>query len=117
MERQNPISVPDMPLPFTRPGDPPDAFPDLRYAAPRWLPGGHLQTIWPALFSRRTTGAPVAFRRERWNAPDGDFIDVDFLARADDSPPASCATGTAADADAAGGPRPLLVLFHGLEGS
>ncbi|HUD32513.1 MAG TPA: hypothetical protein VMR43_05765, partial [Variovorax sp.] len=96
----------------------------MRYAAPRWLPGGHLQTIWPALFSRRTAGAPVAFRRERWNAPDGDFIDVDFLARADDSPAASAAsaasaaTGTAAaDADAAGGPRPLLVLFHGLEGS
>ena len=118
MERQNPISVPDMPLPFSRPHDRPDVFSDLRYAAPRWLPGGHLQTIWPALFSRRTTGAPVAFRRERWNAPDGDFIDVDFLARADDSPAASSTTGTAAaDADAAGGPRPLLVLFHGLEGS
>lgn len=90
-----------MPLPFPRPDHRPDASPDLRYAAPRWLPGGHLQTIWPALLSRRTTGMPPAFRRERWAAPDGDFIDVDFLLRA----------------DAAAGPRPLLVLFHGLEGS
>ena len=38
-------------------------------------------------------------RRERWDTPDGDFIDVDFLDRA-----------PAADA-------PWLVLFHGLEGS
>ncbi|MGN6702634.1 MAG: YheT family hydrolase, partial [Burkholderiaceae bacterium] len=39
----------------------------------------------------------VAYRRERWDAPDGDFIDVDFV-----------------DGDPA---RPLVVLFHGLEGS
>ncbi len=80
--------------------------------APRWLPGGHAQTIWPALFSRRTVGPRPLYRRERWTTPDGDFVDVDFLA-----------DGAAADAgvrvppapyDAA---RPLLVLFHGLEGS
>ena len=82
-----------------------DISPDLSYAAPRWLPGGHLQTIWPALFSRHTAGPPPAFRRERWTAPDGDFIDVDFLSRAREAgPPAA-------------GSRPLLVLFHGLEGS
>ena len=69
------------------------------YVAPRWLPGGNLQTIWPALFGRRCDGPLPAYRRERWNAPDGDFIDVDFV----DSP--------------VGGQRPLLVLFHGLEGS
>ncbi|MDB5826526.1 MAG: alpha/beta hydrolase [Variovorax sp.] len=69
------------------------------YIAPRWLPGGNLQTIWPALFGRRSDGPLPAYRRERWNAPDGDFIDVDFV----DS--------------SAQGPRPLLVLFHGLEGS
>lgn len=43
---------------------------------------------------------PPAYRRERWDTPDGDFIDVDFLA--------------------GDGVRPgqtLLVLFHGLEGS
>lgn len=69
------------------------------YRAPPWLPGGHAQTIWPALFARRFDGAAPRFRRERWTTPDQDFVDVDFL----DTTPA---------ADA-----PLLVLFHGLEGS
>jgi hypothetical protein len=67
------------------------------YRAPRWLPGGHAQTIWPALFGRRHHGPAPVFRRERWDTPDGDFIDVDWLGE-----------------DAA---APLLVLFHGLEGS
>jgi predicted alpha/beta-fold hydrolase len=67
------------------------------FRAPRWLPGGHLQTIWPALFSRRHLGAAPSFRRERWRAPDGDFVDVDWQ-------------GDNLDAT-------LLVLFHGLEGS
>ncbi|WP_349740868.1 YheT family hydrolase [Roseateles cavernae] len=71
----------------------------LAYRAPPWLPGGHAQTIWPALFSRRFEGAAPQFRRERWNTPDGDFVDVDFLA----APPSPG--------------QPLLVLFHGLEGS
>ncbi|MBP6338755.1 MAG: alpha/beta fold hydrolase [Vitreoscilla sp.] len=69
------------------------------YAAPRWLPGGHTQTIWPALFARRFAGAAPQFDRERWDTPDGDFIDVDVLR----SP--------------APGYAPWLVLFHGLEGS
>ena len=75
----------------------------MGYAAPRWLPGGNLQTIWAALYARRFTGLAPVYRRERWNTPDGDFIDVDF---AD-----SVLQGISA------GPRPLLVLFHGLEGS
>jgi predicted alpha/beta-fold hydrolase len=65
------------------------------YQAPRWLRGGHAQTIYPALFLR---GRLPRYRRERWNTPDADFIDLDFL-----------------DAAAAGAPR--VVLFHGLEGS
>ncbi|MBV8036483.1 alpha/beta fold hydrolase [Roseateles sp.] len=69
----------------------------MQYRAPRWLPGGHAQTIWPALFSRQHDGEPPSWTRERWDTPDGDFIDVDFLAGA----PAGA---------------PLLVLFHGLEG-
>ena len=32
------------------------------FRAPRWLPGGHVQTIWPALFSRR-------YRRRRAGVP------------------------------------------------
>ncbi|WPG37237.1 alpha/beta fold hydrolase [Variovorax sp. EBFNA2] len=71
----------------------------MGYVAPRWLPGGNLQTIWPALWSRRFDGPAPVYRRERWTAPDGDFVDVDFA----DAPQP--------------GPRPLLVLFHGLEGS
>ncbi|EHR69628.1 putative hydrolase of the alpha/beta-hydrolase fold [Burkholderiales bacterium JOSHI_001] len=68
------------------------------HRAPWWLPGGNAQTIWPALFSHRVSGPALAWRRERWATPDADFIDVDFLA------------------DSAAG-APLLVLFHGLEGS
>jgi predicted alpha/beta-fold hydrolase len=71
---------------------------------PWWLPGGHAQTIWPALFVRTSDGTAPAYRRERWTAPDGDFIDVDFL----DAPASTSASAPAA---------PLLVLFHGLEGS
>ena len=46
------------------------------FRAPRWLPGGHVQTIWPVLFSRRFDGPAPVFRRERWATPDGDFVDV-----------------------------------------
>jgi hypothetical protein len=65
----------------------------LTYQAPSWLPGGHAQTLWPLLIKPRS----LKFRRERWTTPDDDFIDVDFLDGPADSP--------------------LLVLFHGLEGS
>jgi len=74
------------------------------HRAPWWLPGGHLQTIWPSLFSRAVVGDPPAFHRERWTTPDQDFIDVDFLV---DQPGAADEVAT----------RPLLILFHGLEGS
>ena len=43
------------------------------YLAPSWLPGGHLQTIWPALF--RPIGN-VPARAERLELDDGDFIDL-----------------------------------------
>ena len=66
----------------------------MDYRAPRWLPGGHLQTIYPATLIAKPA---VAMRRERWPTPDGDFIDIDFL----DGKPG----------------QPLVVLFHGLEGS
>ena len=73
------------------------------YRAPRWLPGGNLQTLWAATRSSRHLGAPPRFERERWATPDGDFIDIDHLA---------APTGAPAIAGA-----PHLVLFHGLEGS
>ena len=68
------------------------------YRAPWWLPGGHAQTIWPALVSRHHSGARPQYLRERWNTPDGDFIDVDIQ--------------HTANAEAR-----WLVMFHGLEGS
>jgi uncharacterized protein len=75
----------------------------MHYQAPRWLPGGQAQTIWPALFSRRHFGPRPVYQRTRWDTPDGDFIDVDF----------AVGEATAHVKDSA----PLLVLFHGLEGS
>lgn len=63
-------------------------------SAPWWLPGRHLQTIYPYLFLRQD--AP-AYRRERVETADGDFFDLDWV----DGPAAA----------------PVLVLFHGLEGS
>jgi len=57
-----------------------------------WLPGPHLQTLWPALF--RPT-RPVSLTRERLELPDGDFIDIDW-------------TGDAG---------PIVVILHGLQGS
>ena len=63
------------------------------YAAPRWLPGGHAQTIYASRLRR--TAPPL--RRERVDTHDGDFWDFDWL----DAP---FATG------------PVVALFHGLEG-
>jgi hypothetical protein len=67
---------------------------DTVYRAPAWLPGGHLQTIYTSLFIHVP---PVAYRRERLELADGDFLDLDWV----DGP-----TGA-----------PVVVLFHGLEGS
>ena len=67
------------------------------YAAPAWLPGGHAQTIYPALQRR----PEVRYRRQRVDTPDGDFVDFDWL----DVPGARQAAA------------PLVVLFHGLEGN
>jgi len=109
----------------------------MNYAAPIWLPGGNLQTIWAARAARRTiSGSLPRYRRERWNTPDADFIDVDWLdpdvltvndnsARpgANVEPRRDALSRVIdvpanANANATGDPaRPLLVLFHGLEGS
>jgi len=71
----------------------------MNYLAPWWLPGGNLQTIVAAKLARSYSDEPPVFLRERWDTPDGDFIDVDWLA-----------------------PKPLIgaqlwVMFHGLEGT
>ena len=85
------------------------------YRAPRWLAGGNVQTIWPALFASRFEGAAPRFERERWATPDADFIDVDWLA-ANAAADANADAAPAAEDGPATAP-PLLVLFHGLEGS
>ena len=46
------------------------------YRAPLWLPGSHAQSIYPYVFLR---AAPPAYRRERIDTPDRDFIDFDWL--------------------------------------
>ncbi len=53
---------------------------------------GHYQTIVPNLFTK----VPITYRRERIDTPDGDFLDLDWLDRADS--------------------RQLVILSHGLEG-
>ena len=68
-----------------------------QFRAPWWQPGGHVQTIWAALYAK--VGVFPVWRRERWDTPDGDFIDIDFSSHP------------------AGANAPTLVLFHGLEGS
>jgi predicted alpha/beta-fold hydrolase len=65
------------------------------YRAPRWLIGGHAQTIWPYLLRR----PPIRLRRERVETTDGDFWDFDWF-------------DTHSSRSA-----PVVVLFHGLEGS
>ena len=59
------------------------------------MPGAHLQTIYPTLATLRW----VDYRRERWDTSDGDFIDIDWL-----------------ETQASVTAKPLVALFHGLEG-
>jgi hypothetical protein len=59
-----------------------------------WLPGGHLQTLWPSLRKRKIN---IALARERLTLPDGDFLDLDWVSG-----------NTKA---------PIVLILHGLEGS
>jgi predicted alpha/beta-fold hydrolase len=64
------------------------------YTPAWWIPGGHLQTLWGKFF-RRQQPAPTTL--ERWDTPDGDFLELHRL-RAE-----------------RGAPR--VLLLHGLEGT
>lgn len=67
------------------------------YSAPLWLPEGHTQSIYPALFRK----VPLTHSHtERLELPDGDFLDVDWHMRSEKLYD-----------------RPLLIVSHGLEGS
>ena len=58
-----------------------------------WLPGPHLQTLYPSLFRTRT--AP-RLARQRLELPDGDFVDLDWTQRTDGM---------------------VVLVLHGLEGN
>lgn len=61
-----------------------------------WIPGPHFQTLWRRIFRRRLV---PRWRIERWDTPDGDFVDVAHV-----------------DAEDAGPDAPRFLLLHGLEG-
>ena len=84
------------------------------YSAPFWLPGGHLQTIYPAFFA---SVPDVQYRRERWELDDGDFVDVDWINN-------TSLINKVVDENAIDKTQiplvestPIVVLFHGLEGN
>ena len=58
-----------------------------------WLPDGHSHTLWAALARRPP---PPQVRHERFELPDGDFVDLAHVGQAD---------------------RPCVLVLHGLEGS
>ncbi|MDH3831650.1 MAG: alpha/beta fold hydrolase, partial [Gammaproteobacteria bacterium] len=58
-----------------------------------WLPGPHLQTLYPSLFRARNI---PPLRRERIELPDGDFVDIDWTPQTDGL---------------------CVLVLHGLEGS
>jgi len=64
------------------------------FRAPWWARNPHVQTMW-GKFLRYPRRPPT--RTERWDTPDGDFVDLVRL-------------------DAAAPDRPRLLLLHGLEG-
>ena len=65
------------------------------YHPPWWYRGKHLQTLWGPLLRRLRR---PTLRRERIETPDGDFLDLDWLAGREPG-------------------APLVVVLHGLEGS
>jgi predicted alpha/beta-fold hydrolase len=67
---------------------------DIIYSPAWWIPGGHLQTLWGKLFRRQ---APAPTILERWDTPDGDFLEIHRLAAEQDAP--------------------RVLLLHGLEGT
>lgn len=64
--------------------------------SPFWLPNGHFQSIYPALF-RQING--IKYFREKIVTPDDDFLNLDWSSAGNE------------------GPKPLIILSHGLEGN
>jgi predicted alpha/beta-fold hydrolase len=59
-----------------------------------WLPGPHLQTLWPTLCRRELKN--IVLQRERFELDDGDFVDLDWTEKKE---------------------GPIVLILHGLEGS
>lgn len=80
----------------------PESNTPLTYHAPWWLGRGAFGAHWQTVYASKLGRPPViAYQRERWDTtphgkPDGDFIDIDRVAGPAD--------------------KPMLVVFHGLEG-
>lgn len=70
------------------------------YRPASWLPGPHTQSLGGRLLR---TGRRIAYRRERLETPDGDFLDLDLAF-----------DPGAGDRDDR---RPVVLVLHGLEGS
>ena len=67
---------------------------EYTYRPAWWVPGAHAQTMWGKFFRKREL---YGARMERWDTPDGDFVDVHRLDSAEDAP--------------------RLLFLHGLEGT
>lgn len=67
---------------------------DTKFKSAWWLPGPHLQTLWPALLRRKKL---LPIRNERLELADGDFLDLGWVGDGNDSP--------------------LVLILHGLNGS
>lgn len=68
---------------------------DNQFKPAWWLRNPHLQTIWPAVLRKSIKN--LELQRERFELPDGDFIDLDWLGKNESGP--------------------LVLILHGLEGS
>jgi predicted alpha/beta-fold hydrolase len=87
------LAGPDRSPPDRSGASPPGRAGAAAYVAPWWCRNPHLQTVWAVARRRALTGVS----RERFDTPDGDFVDVDWL------------PGRAG--------APLLLVLHGLEGT
>jgi hypothetical protein len=67
----------------------------ISYRPAWWIPGPHVRTLWGRFIRRPPI---VHTRREQWDTPDGDVLDIDRL-------------------DAPHPDAPRLILLHGLEGT
>lgn len=84
------------------------------YSAPFWLPGGHLQTIYSALFA---IVPDVQYHRVRWELDDGDFVDVDWIENTQPYEKNVNVSAIGKTQNTALDTTPIVVLFHGLEGN